>query len=66
MLRVDEATGDTVADEEEPNQICTALADEDGSQFLTFTIPRSSSLADEAYRFFVPGVDGAEMEVLVP
>jgi hypothetical protein len=63
---VDEATGDTIPDTEEPNQICTAIADEDGSQFLTFTIARSSSLAASPYRFFVPGVDGAQMEVLVP
>jgi hypothetical protein len=63
---VNEATGDTIPDTEEPNQICTTLADEDGSQFLTFTIPTSSSLAKQPYRFFVPGVDGAEMEVLVP
>jgi hypothetical protein len=63
---VDEATGDTVPDTEEPNQICTSLVDDGGSQFLTFTIPRSSSLAAQPYRFFVPGVDGAVMEVLVP
>jgi hypothetical protein len=63
---VDEATGDTIPDTEEPNQICTALVDEDRSQFLTFTITRSSSLAASPYRFFVPGVDGAQMEVLVP
>jgi hypothetical protein len=62
----DEATGETIPDTEEPNQICTALADEDGSQFLTFTIPTSSSLAERPYAFFVPGVDGAQMEVLVP
>jgi hypothetical protein len=63
---VDEATGDTVADTTEPNQICTALVDEDKTQFLTFTIPLSSSLAESPYRFFVPGVDSAQMEVLVP
>jgi hypothetical protein len=62
----DEATGETIPDTEEPNQICTALADEDGSQFLTFTISTSSSLAERPYAFFVPGVDGAQMEVLVP
>jgi hypothetical protein len=63
---VDEETGDTVPGTEVPNQICTTLADEDGSQFLTFTISTPSSLADQPYRFFVPGVDGAEVEVVVP
>jgi hypothetical protein len=63
---VDPATGDTVPDSEIANQVCTPLVDEGGSQFLTFTISTSSSLADHPYRLFVPGVDGAELEVLVP
>jgi hypothetical protein len=63
---VDEATGDTVPDAVVPNQICTALADEGGSQFLTFSIAQPSLGAETPYRFVVPGVDGAEIEVIVP
>jgi hypothetical protein len=63
---VDEATGDTVPDAEVPNQICTALTDEGGSQFLTFSISQPSVSAETPYRFVVPGVDEAEIEVIVP
>jgi hypothetical protein len=63
---VDEATGETVPDAVVPNQICTALADEGGSQFLTFSIAQPSLGAEIPYRFVVPGVDGAEIEVIVP
>jgi hypothetical protein len=63
---VDEATGDTIPDTEVPAQLCTQLTEEGGSQLLTFSIPTSSSYADSPYRLFVPGVDGAEVEVLVP
>jgi hypothetical protein len=63
---VDEATGETVPDAVVPNQICTALTDEGGSQFLTFSIAQPSLGAETPYRFVVPGVDGAEIEVIVP
>ena len=33
---------------------------------MTFSIPTPSSVADSPYSFFVPGVDGAELEVVVP
>jgi hypothetical protein len=63
---VDEATGDTVPDTEVPDQICTALVEEGGTQLLTFSIATPSDLAEAPYRFVVPGVDGAEVEVIVP
>jgi hypothetical protein len=63
---VDEETGDTIPGSEVPNQICTTLVDDGGSQFLTFSIATKSALAERPYRFFVPGVDGAEVEVVVP
>jgi hypothetical protein len=63
---VDEETGDTIADTPVPNQICTALTEDGGSQFLTFSISQPSSAAETPYRFVVPGVDGAEIEVIVP
>ena len=63
---VDEATGDTVPDTEVPNQVCTALAEDGGTQFMTFSIAEPSDAAETPYRFVVPGVDGAEVEVVVP
>jgi hypothetical protein len=63
---VDEETGDTIPDTEEPAQHCTQLVEEGGSQLLTFSIPTSSTYADSPYRLFVPGVEGAEVEVIVP
>jgi hypothetical protein len=63
---VDEATGDTVPDETEPNQKCTQLADDGGSQLLTFSIPVPSWAAEQPYAFVVPGVETAKVEVSVP
>jgi hypothetical protein len=63
---VDEETGDTVPDETVPNQQCTQLADEDGSQLMTFSIPVPSWAAEQPYAFVVPGVDTARVEVIVP
>ena len=50
----------------QPTQRCTALVEEGGSQLLTFSIPTPSAAREEPYRFVVPGVDGAEVEVVVP
>jgi hypothetical protein len=63
---VDEETGDTVPDTGVPNQVCTTLVEDGGSQFLSFSISLPSELAESPYRFVVPGVDGAELEVVVP
>jgi hypothetical protein len=63
---VDEATGDTVPDETVPNQKCTQLADDGGSQLMTFSITVPSWAADAPYAFTVPGVDTAKVEVVVP
>jgi hypothetical protein len=63
---VDPETGDTVPDTPVPNQVCTTLVDDGGSQFLTFSIAEPSVVAESPYRFVVPGVDGAEVEVVVP
>jgi hypothetical protein len=52
--------------EVEPVQRCTALAEEGGSQFLTFTINQSSANVDVPMEFVVPGVEGARVEVMVP
>ncbi len=49
-----------------PFQQCTALTEEGGSQFMTFTIFQSSANAAEPMNFMVPGVEGAMVEVRVP
>ena len=49
-----------------PNQQCTQLAEEGGSQLMTFSIPVPSWAAEEPYAFVVPGVDTARVEVIVP
>ena len=58
--------GEEIPDSEMPNQRCTPLVEEGGSQLLTFSIPTPSSVADSPYSFIVPGVDGARLEVVVP
>jgi hypothetical protein len=63
---IDPETGDTVPDSAVPNQVCTTLVEDGGSQFLTVTIAEPSVTAESPYRFVVPGVDGAEVEVIVP
>jgi hypothetical protein len=51
---------------------CTGLLEQNGRQFLTLRFPKSSpgSLAGGAsltpYALFVPGIDGASVEVVVP
>lgn len=62
---IDEA-GEEVAGSEVPNQRCTALVGEGGTQLLTFQISRPSIAQEAPYRFLVPGVAGADVEVVVP
>jgi hypothetical protein len=61
---VDES-GDPVPDTEVPNQLCTQLAEDGGTQLLTFSISTPSVYAPTPYRFLVPGVDAAELPVEV-
>ncbi|MET0578965.1 MAG: hypothetical protein ABW122_09920 [Ilumatobacteraceae bacterium] len=61
-----DAAGEEIPDTEVPDQRCTALVEEGGSQFLTFSIPVASNVAVSDYAFVVPGVDGARVEVEVP
>lgn len=58
--------GNEIEGTEVADQRCTALVGDDGSQMLTVTIGKPSVTAESGYRFFVPGVDGAEVEVVVP
>ncbi len=47
-------------------QACTTLVEENSQQLLTFTIGVPSIAVEGGYRFFVPGVEGAELAVDVP
>jgi hypothetical protein len=47
-------------------QVCTTLVRQDGKQFLSFVIPKPSKATPEPYSFTVPGVDGAEVQIVVP
>ncbi len=48
--------------------VCTPLVDEDGEHLLTLLFPKSSLASDEGhpYTIEVPGVEGQEIEVIVP
>jgi hypothetical protein len=48
-------------------KVCTTLVrGNDGSQFLSFVLPKPSIASAEPYSFTVPGVEGAEIEIKVP
>jgi hypothetical protein len=49
-------------------KVCTTLVrGKDGSQFLSFTIPKPSIASSQPYTFTVPGVEGLEpVEIKVP
>ena len=48
-------------------KVCTTLVrGKDGSQFLSFILPKPSIASTQPYTFTVPGVDGAEIEIKVP
>jgi hypothetical protein len=61
------ATAGSGADEEDaPHQVCTTLVEFDGEQNLTLIIGLPSIAAEDGYHFFVPGVESAELELIVP
>ncbi len=45
---------------------CTTLVEPGGSQNLTLTIGAPSVVAPEGYYFFVPGVESARLDLIVP
>jgi hypothetical protein len=47
-------------------KVCTNLVRKDGSQFLSFVLPKPSAASSLPYTFTVPGVEGAEIEIKVP
>jgi hypothetical protein len=48
--------------------VCTPLVEEDGEHLLTLLFPKSSEASDEGrpYTIEVPGIEGQEIEVVVP
>jgi hypothetical protein len=53
-------------EEEVPNQTCTTLVEDGGSQLLTVRVDLPSATAPDGYFFFVPGVETAMLELVVP
>jgi hypothetical protein len=51
---------------EAPKVICTSLVEEGGEAMLTLKFPKPSDYSATPYRIFVPGNDGAEIDVVVP
>ncbi len=48
-------------------KVCTTLVHgNDGSQFLSFILPKPSRASTQPYSFVVPGVPGAEIGITVP
>jgi hypothetical protein len=46
--------------------VCTPLIEPDGEGFLTLRFPKTSAQSGTPYAIHVPGVEGQEIEVLVP
>ena len=59
-------TNEEGVDEDVPFLVCTTLIETDGEQNKTITIGAPSIVAPDGYSFFVPGVESARLEVVVP
>ena len=59
-------TAEDGTEEEIPFTECTALVKPDGQQNKTLTIGAPSIVAPDGYFFFVPGVESARLELVVP
>jgi hypothetical protein len=46
--------------------MCTPLVESDGEHLLTLVFPKSSVASEKPYTIEVPGVEGSEIEVIVP
>ena len=53
-------------DEFIPNQVCTTLVETNGEQLVTLNIQEPSFAFPDGYRIFVPGVDTAQLLLVVP
>ena len=65
-LSLDLGTRTGEDDEEVPYLVCTTLVVPDGEQNKTITIGAPSFAFDDGYSFFVPGVESARLELVVP
>lgn len=66
-LDLGEATDGSGDDEESAaHQVCTTLVENDGVQNLSIVIGLPSSAVEGGFSFFVPGVESAEIELIVP
>jgi hypothetical protein len=59
-------TNEDGEEEEVPYLVCTTLVEPDGQQNKTITIGAPSVVAPDGYFFFVPGVESARLELIVP
>jgi hypothetical protein len=67
--RLSVSLGTTVAEEsgeEAPFYACTALVEDGGAQNITLNVPVPSLAFEEGYFFFVPGVESARLNLIVP
>jgi hypothetical protein len=53
-------------DEEIPNYACTSLVEEGGAQNITLIVGVPSMAFEDGYSFFVPGVESARLNLIVP
>jgi len=65
-LSLDLGTRENDEGEEVPYLVCTTLVEPDGKQNKTITIGAPSFAFPDGYTFFVPGVESARLEVVVP
>lgn len=49
-----------------PTACTTLVRGDDGSQFLSFVLPKPSAASAQPYSFTVPGVETAEIQIVVP
>ena len=65
-LSVDLGTQPGEDGEEVPHLVCTTLVEPGGSQNITLVVGAPSIVAPDGYFFFVPGVESARLELIVP
>ena len=49
-----------------PNQVCTTLVETNGEQLVTLNPQEPSFAFPDGFRIFVPGVETAELAMVVP
>lgn len=65
-LVIDLGPAGEAADEQGGRTLCTQLVEPDGVALLTVVFDRPSFAVPDGHRFTVPGVESAELEVVVP